>query len=202
MHLNNYQQPFKDLIKIRGIVATLLILFLTACVTTRQANTLVDLGHQSQYTLQTVPENLQGLMTLQQLIVTSNVGTHQLLLQTELHQNKVEMVGLSPSGLVLFELSWIAGAKLNLSSTINIEGIVPEVMLAYYQMSNWPVKDMIFGLKGMQVKTSNIPVHRREFYKGELLVFSVLHNPKNTVLMHNLDDYQIEILTLESSNIE
>lgn len=201
MHINNVSLSFNTAIQSRVIVAVLLI-FLSACATVRHTNTLVDLGNQSQYRLQSVPEGLQGLSTLQQLIVTSKVGTHQLLLQTELHQDKVKMVGLSTSGLVLFELSWAAGANLKLSSTIDIDGIAPEVMLAYYQLSNWPVEQVISGLSGMQLKTSLKTAPKRKFYQGDLLVFSVQHTPLNSLLVHQLDGYQIEILTLESSNIE
>ena len=180
----------------------LLIFMVSACTSIRQANIPVRLGVHSEYQLQSVPLKLQGLATLQQLIVTTSTEQHQLLLQIELYQEQINMVGLSPAGLVLFELSWAKGAGLKLSSKVPLKGLQPEAMLAYYQLSNWPAKDIHRGLVGMQMKISSEAGEIREFYQAGKLVFSVEHQAHSTKLVHQQDHYQIDIVTLERNQIE
>ena len=202
MLLTSHYFHFKRTGYIHILVLVFLTLMLSACTSTWRENSPVKLDGYSEYQLQAVPLDLQKLTTLQQLIVTSNTAQHQLLLQTELYADQIKMVGLSPSGLLLFELSWTEGISLELSSNVPIDGLDPDVILAYYQLSNWPAKDIFKGLVGMRLEISSQLGEKREFYRAEQLVFSVEHHGRNTKLVHHLDDYQIEIITLERGQIE
>lgn len=202
MQFTRHHFTFKRNSQIHNLVLVLLALTLAACTSIKVVTSPVKLNDHSEYELQAVPPDLQGQATLQQLIVTSNAGQHQLLLQTELYEDQINMVGLSPAGLVLFELSWTEGASLELSSNVPIGDLDPEVILAYYQLSNWPAEDILKGLVGMQLKISSQTSEKREFYRAEQLVFSVEHHVRNSKLVHQLDHYQIEILTLERTQIE
>ena len=202
MELTRLHSPRKHKGNLYNLALIILTLTLSACTSTRQVDTLVRLDEYSTYQLQAVPINLQGLTTLQQLIVTTSTEQHQLLLQTELFDNQIKMVGLSPAGLVLFELNWVKGASLELSSNIPMKDLYPELMLAYYQLSNWPAKDVVKGLVGMRLLISSQSHEKREFYRGKQQVFTVEHHFHSTKLVHQQDRYQIEILTLEQRKIE
>ena len=120
-----------------------------------------------------------GQASLQKLSITTEKDHHELLLQTELFPEQINMVGLSAAGLVLFKITWSSDSGVKTSSNIMTEGINAQVMLAYYQLANWPIKSVQLGLQDLQdlefdlVRQSNqkfvwhllslFPIHQKHF---------------------------------------
>lgn len=184
----------------KHIVIAILALVLAACASTRSTNLPVKLDEQSYYYLQSTPSEMIGQSILQQLIVSVGEEQHELLLQTELIDEKINMVGLSSSGFVLFELTWDIEHGATVTTNVDMKGIQAEVMLAYFQLSNWPLDTVRLGINELTVKLSPENPNQREFYRNQQLVFSVLHTEQYSQMVHHLNQYQIDIVTLEKSH--
>ncbi|WP_157884328.1 DUF3261 domain-containing protein [Paraglaciecola hydrolytica] len=180
----------------------LLMLLITACSSINHSNTAIPLDQYSQYYLQKIPTALHNQASLQKLTITSAQGKHELLLQTELRENTISMVGLSPAGLVLFNMRWSVEAGLTVESKVALNELKPEIMLAFYQLAVWPLTDIQAGLSGLKVSLSPSDNRKREFYLHDVLIFSVLHQEQHSQMIHLRDHYQIDILTLQQTQLE
>ncbi|WP_158972322.1 DUF3261 domain-containing protein [Paraglaciecola sp. L3A3] len=173
-----------------------LTLLLNACQLLNISSARVALGENVFYQLQAVPSEFNGLISLQKLTVTREDETHQLLVQTELQNQQINMVGFSQSGLQLFQLSWQQGGALELSTNIMLPDIPAEQLLAYYQLSNWPVAKVKKGLQGIQLK-NNDKNNSREFLIGQQLIFTVQQNNQQSLMIHYRDKYQITVENID-----
>jgi hypothetical protein len=180
----------------------LCLLFITACSSFEQQVSPILLDKHSHYSVQAVPKEMWGQASLQKLLITTPQDKHELLLQTELRPNQINMVGLSAAGLVLFKLTWSNDEGLKINTNILAKGIDVQVMLAYYQLANWPLKDIQLGLKDLHVTLSSEDKQKRNFLRGGELVFSVIHTKQYSLMTHYIDHYQIEIETLQQSAIK
>lgn len=180
----------------------LCILLINACSSFQKLGKPILLDQHSQFYLQAVPKEMWGQSSLQKLLITSAQDKHELLLQTELLPNQINMVGLTAAGLVLFKLTWSTEIGLQIDTNILAKGIDTQVMLAYYQLANWPVKDIQVGLKNLHIVLSPEDKQKRDFFRGNELIFSVAHTPKHSLMTHYIDHYQIEIEMLKQSKIE
>lgn len=184
------------------LLILLCLLLFNACSSLQKLNEPVFLDKHSQFYLQAVPKGLWGQASLQKLLITTPQDKHELLLQTELRPNQINMVGLSAAGLVLFKLTWSKEAGIKVNSNILAKGINAQVMLAYYQLANWPIKDIQLGLKDLHIALPSDDKQKRDFFRGSELIFSVVHTPQHSLMTHYIDHYQIEIATLQQSKIE
>lgn len=174
-----------------------LLIFFCACSSIKHPSTAVPLSKGVVYTLQPVPVNMQGKVFLQKLTVTASDNKHQLIVQTELHTKYISMVGFSQSGLQLFELRWQLDEPLEVKKNITLPDIKVEQLLAYYQLSNWPINRVRNGLRGMQLRLENSNLDKRHFFVKQQLVFDVTTGDKRSTLIHYKDQYTIEIENLE-----
>lgn len=186
---------------IKKLVIILSFLLVSSCASVKRSSDPVWIDKFSSFALQPVPEELSGRSMMQKLTITSTKGNHELLIQTELLSKQINMVGFSVSGLVLFQLHWQAPSQVIVETKIDIEGVDAAVLLAYFQMSNWPVKEVAFGLKGMEARVSPKNDKVRHFFRNQELIFSLTKNSDITLLEHYRDKYRIEIETLETSMI-
>ncbi|MDU0353033.1 DUF3261 domain-containing protein [Paraglaciecola aquimarina] len=147
--------------------------------------------------LQPIPTKFDGQVSLQKLTVTGPDTKHVLLVQTELQNNQINMVGFSQSGIQLFQLSWQPNTEVRLTTSIVLPDIQAEQLLAYYQLSNWPEEDIQLGLQGMQLKNKPDKSHIRQFFIGQELVFSVTQNKRFNSMLHHRDQYKIEIENID-----
>lgn len=180
----------------------LCMLLINACSSFQKLDNSVLLDKHSQFYLQAVPKELWGQASLQKLLITTPQDKHELLLQTELLPHQINMVGLTAAGLVLFKLTWSNEVGLKLNTNVLAKGIEAQVMLAYYQLANWPIKDIQLGLKDLHIALSPEDKQKRNFFRGNELIFSVLHTAQHSLMTHYVDHYQIEIETLQQSRIE
>ncbi len=180
----------------------LCILLFNACSSFQELDEHVLLDKHSQFYLQPVPKELWGQASLQKLLITTPQDKHELLLQTELRPNQINMVGLSAAGLVLFKLIWSNEVGLKVDTNILAKGINAQVMLAYYQLANWPLKNIQLGLKDLYVVLSPEDRQKRDFFRGNELVFSVVYTPQHSLMTHYIDHYQIKIETLQQTKVE
>ncbi len=178
------------------------IVLLNACSSLEKQNKPVFLDQHSQFYLQPVPKELWGHSSLQKLLITTPQDNHELLLQTELLPNQINMVGLSPAGLVLFKLTWSQEAGIQTNTNIMAKGIDAKVMLAYYQLANWPIAVIRLGLQDLLIKLSPEDQQTRDFWRGHELVFSVEHKAKHNLMTHYINHYQIKIETISQNIIE
>ncbi|MEP1448375.1 MAG: DUF3261 domain-containing protein [Paraglaciecola sp.] len=177
-------------------------MLLNACSNLHNPNTPIFLDKHSQFNLQPVPKTLWGHASLQKLMITTPQDKHELLLQTELLPNQINMVGLSAAGLVLFKLSWSQEQGIQLKSNILAKDIDARVMLAYYQLANWPIQEIQLGLQNLHINLSTNHQHRRDFMRGNALIFSMEHNTNSSLMNHYLDGYQIKIETIKQGKIQ
>lgn len=195
----NTQSKEKQSVK---LLLLLFLLLITACSSIEQRGKPVLLDKHSQYYLQTVPKELWGRATLQKLLITTPQDKYELLLQTELRPKQINMVGLSTAGLVLFKLTWSNELGLKLDSNVLAKGINAQVMLAYYQLANWPIHDIQLGLMDIHAALSPEDKQKRLFFRGTELIFTVKHTAQRSVMTHHVDHYQINIETLQQTKIE
>jgi hypothetical protein len=178
------------------------MLLLNACSSFQKLDKPVLLDKHSQFYLQAVPKEFWGQTSLQKLLITTHQEQHELLLQTELLPNQINMVGLSTAGLVLFKLTWSKELGIKVNTNILAKGINAQVMLAYYQLANWPIKDIQLGLQDLRITLSSEYNQRRKFFRGNELIFSVAHTAKLSLMTHYIDQYKIEIETLQMGKIK
>lgn len=176
-------------------------ILLSACTSFQKLDKPVLLDKQSQFYLQTVPKELWGQASLQKLQVTTPQEKHELLLQTELLPTQINMVGLSTAGIVLFKLTWSKELGIKISRNILAKDIDAQVMLAYYQLSNWPIEDIQLGLRHLRLRISPEDKQQRDFFRDNQLIFSVNHDAKYSFMTHYLDQYKIKIETLKQNTI-
>lgn len=181
------------------LLIVLCFLWVTSCAIVTKSNQQIKIDKFSRYSLQPVPKGLQGRETMQKLSITSTKGKHELLVQTELLSDQINMVGFSSSGLVLFQLQWNALADIEVATSIKIDGLEPAVLLAYYQLSNWPLESIAIGLEGMEAKISPGNPNIRQYFHQQELVFNVTTQEHMSVLEHFRDKYSIEIEFLETN---
>jgi hypothetical protein len=184
------------------IMMLLCFLLLNSCSSFHKVDTPILIDKQSHFYLQPVPEKLWGQASLQKLKVTTPQDKHELLLQTELLPNQINMVGLSNAGLVLFKLTWSKELGMKISTNILTKDINAQVMLAYYQLANWPIRDIQVGLQDLRIAYSPENNQKRDFFRGSEIVFSVTHDAKHSVMTHYLDQYQIQIETINQNIID
>ncbi len=169
-------------------------LYLLSCNTLKLQSNQVKLSEQASYFIQAVPDELVGHTSLQKLQVAEQDNQHEFLLQTELAEDSIQMVGFSLSGIELFQLTWRQNDEVVVSKMSDIPA---QQLLAYYQLCNWPLVDIKNGLIGIDVLLSNGHSAKREFFESGSLSFSVTQNKHITQLIHHLDNYQITIETLD-----
>ena len=174
---------------------------IVSCVSLTESNSRVWIDKFSSYSLQPIPNQLKNQSSMQKLKITSVKGKHELILQTEIRSEQINMVGFSSSGLVLFQLHWRVAANVEVDTKINIDGVDAAVLLAYYQLSNWPLEMVASGLTGMHANISPSNSAERQFFRQQELVFSLKRAADVTVLEHFRDNYRIEIETLQSSTL-
>lgn len=172
-------------------------LYLFSCSTLKQQSTQVKLSEQASYLIQAVPDELVGHTSLQKLQVTEQNNQHEFLLQTELQRESIQMVGFSLSGIELFQLTWRLNDEVLVSKSIAMSDIPAQQLLAYYQLSRWPISDIENGLKGIEVKITNDNIAKRDFFEHGNLSFSVTQNKHISELIHHKDKYQISIQNLD-----
>ena len=139
---------------------------------------------------------------IQKLRVTSAEEEHELLLQTELRAAQVTMVGFSTSGLLLFELDWHPDSNVRVKKHVPLESFPFETLIAYYQLSRWPIASIKAGLQGIKAVVEHTDIERRQFYQNEMLLFSVKHHASYSTMTHHRDGYQINIETLERKRLD
>ena len=184
------------------ILLILCFFLLSACSSFEQREDRISLDNYSHYYLQPVPKVFWGQASLQKLLITTPQDRFELLLQTELRPNRIDMVGLSTAGIVLFELKWSNELGLATKTHISTQGVEAQVMLAYLQLANWPLKSVQQGLNNLQVGMSDDNIQKRQFFRQDQLVFDVISSQQHTLMTHYLDHYQIEITSLQQSKIE
>lgn len=128
----------------RALIVLAMTAFLNACALTPTVNKDVsfEFGH---YRLQPVPAQLVSRGILEQLDISRDGENHTVLVQTEMSQNSIEMVGLTPSGLELFNVSWSSAGWVS-DYKIATLPIPAERMLAFFQFANWPQDAIEKGL--------------------------------------------------------
>jgi hypothetical protein len=187
---------------LKALFLFFLLCLASACTSIHAPEKPIDLDQHSQYYLQAVPQELWGHTSLQKLRISSPEGKHELLLQTELGAKKINMVGLTPAGLVLFKLSWEVGGALTANTNVLAKGLNAQVMLAYYQLANWPLAAVQTGLVDLRATVMATDKQTRHFYRDDELVFSLVHCQNRSLMTHYLDHYQIEIETLQTSTLK
>lgn len=154
----------------------------------------VNLGADYAYVLQPVPASLPVMGELQHIVATASQKTQQLLLQTEWHNQRVELVGLSLNGMVLLQASWQNGSGLQEQVNLTQAQLPADILFAYMQLSSWPPASVRMGLRGVRLQVRNQgETQVREFWQGETLVFSLTKQQGCTYLVHYQQQFTISI---------
>lgn len=179
----------------RALVLLLVCQLILGCASYIQPVDAVNLA-SGQYRLQPIPQNLQGQGRLEQLIITRDDEQHQLLMQIELHDEQLKMVGFSTAGLTLFELTWQPLTAPQSHSYVPIDGLPLTQILAYFQLANWPIDRLHIGLQGLGLNVVEDGQVRRFEYQGQQ-EFSVIKTAQKSVFEHQQQHFSIEISTLK-----
>ncbi|MDN4502139.1 DUF3261 domain-containing protein [Alteromonadaceae bacterium BrNp21-10] len=177
------------------------VLLLHACASVTPPSDTIPLNDVSQYRLQTVPATLQGTARLERLSIHTPTDKKELLIQIEMYTSHIEFVGLSSAGLVLFEMSWQANSGYQVSMKVPTDNLNPALLLAYFQLANWPpalIKKGLTGLTLIQEKEHS----KRDFQHQGKSLFSVSETNNNRLFIHNEPPFSIVIETLKAWEIE
>lgn len=92
-----------------------------------------------------------GLQLSQSASVTYQDQSHDLIFQTEILNDRLTMVGLTPTGTRLFTILLQQGQIDANGLSAMVDKIKPQYLLADLQLSLWPVNEVALALDGAEV---------------------------------------------------
>ncbi|RDX36990.1 DUF3261 domain-containing protein [Kangiella sp. HD9-110m-PIT-SAG07] len=137
----------------RFIILLAAILFLTACTThyTSQQNNVL-IANQVQFNLLSTIPFKNGLTLTQSATVTYQDESQDLIFHTEIRDQTLTMVGLTPTGTRLFTIVTQEGNIRADGFSSIVDNIKPEYLLADMQLSLWPISQLRSNIQGASLE--------------------------------------------------
>lgn len=137
-----------------------------------------------------------GLRMSQSASVTYQEDSHDLLFQTEVIQDGLTMVGLTPTGTRLFTIQMQQGKIQANGLSAVVDDIKPDYLLADLQLSLWPSEDVGLSLSGAKLLQPS-PLKRRLVRNNQTLIsidYSEVPAYKGTIsFTHHQRGYSLHI---------
>ena len=201
----------------RLIIAMMLLSLCTACVQSTVAPTtelqhsnseLVEIANGLMFELQANNDVIKAkhdlsTQQLQSVTIEFDKQTKQLLVASEISREKLNMVAMSPAGMVLFEITWRYGSAIEVTRSEMLKNISALNILADFQLVTLPLTQLQYSLpKAVIVENGDISrMVRTITYKDESLISIEYIGNQQINFIHHQRKYQIKIKTLESSSL-
>lgn len=196
-------------------------LFLSGCAVIKQQNVKPNEVNLTQtnsggntaiiYTLTSPPENLLE-MNNTQLIEVNFAGKQQrFIAQIEYSENKIALVGISTTGIPLFDVIWRSDAAIEFNQYVPLPELDIEFILADIQWTHWPIEQIESSIVGENISIAEIhfPVNidkpaglieQRRLLQNQQVILEVSNFGQYFTLVHKLRNYTIKITPLNKDN--
>ena len=173
------------------------LLMLVSCISAYQTSTQkVMIAEEVTFELiPTIPFD-NGLRLTQSAQASYNNQNHDLIFETEILDQQLVMVGLTPTGTRLFTVQMQNQLISATGYSAMIDQIKPEYLLADLQLSLWPFEDITRAISGAKV-TQPSSTQRRITKAGiDIITIEYSENPayKGSVyFQHHQRGYSLRI---------
>ncbi len=162
------------------------------------------------YTLTLPPYTLIGTASTQ-LIEVDFVGKKQeFIAQVEYSEDQIALVGISTTGLPLFDVIWRNDAPITLNQYIPLPELDIEFIIADIQWTHWPLKQLEHSVVGNNIRVVEQHVGKnnetvdlvwqRRLLQNEQIILEVNNYGEHFTLEHKLRNYTIKITPLNKDN--
>jgi len=163
------------------------------------------------YTLTLPPANLVGTVTTQLIEVNFSGKQQQFIAQIEYSENKIALVGVSTTGIPLFDVIWRSDTPIALNQYIPLPELEIEFIIADIQWTHWPLKQLENSVVGdnFSIVEKNFPVNseapaavlwQRRLLHNEQVIVEVNYFGDYFTLEHKLRNYTIKITPLNKDS--
>lgn len=175
--------------------------------------TTVDNGEFSpvKYLLTLPPANLVGTVTTQLIEVDFSGKQQQFIAQIEYSENQIALVGVSTTGIPLFDVIWRSDTPIALNQYIPLPDLDIEFIIADIQWTHWPLKQIEYSVVGdnisivekgfpMNSKAPAALLWKRRLMQNEQVIVEVNNFGEYFTLEHKVRNYTIKITPLNKDS--
>jgi len=161
------------------------------------------------YTLTLPPAKLIGTASTQLIAVNIAGKKQQFIAQVEYSKDQIALVGISTTGLPLFDVIWRNDSSIILNEYIPLPDLDIEFIIADIQWAHWPLKQLEQSIVGDNIRiieqefpTDNAAsvVWQRRLLQNEQVILEVNNFDEYFTLEHKLRNYTIKITPLNKDN--
>jgi hypothetical protein len=175
--------------------------------------TAVDNGDVSavMYTLTLPPAKLVGTASTQLIEANFSGKQQQFIAQIEYSENQIALVGVSTTGIPLFDVIWRSDTPIALNQYIPLPDLDIEFIIADIQWTHWELKQLEHSVIGDNIsivekdfpKNSEVAaavLWQRRLLQNEQVIIEVNNFGEYFTLEHKLRNYTIKITPLKKDN--
>jgi hypothetical protein len=163
------------------------------------------------YQLTLPPENLVDTVTTQLIEINFSGKQQQFIAQIEYSKDQIALVGISTTGLPLFDVIWRNDKPIALNQYIPLPDLNIEFIIADIQWTHWPLKQLESSVVGDEVsiiekylpenlETSVSILWQRKLLQNQKVILEVNDFGKYFTLTHKLRNYTIKITPLNKDS--
>jgi hypothetical protein len=163
------------------------------------------------YSLTLPPANLVGTVSTQLIEVNFSGKQQQFIAQIEYSENQIALVGISTTGIPLFDVIWRTDTPIALNQYIPLPDLDIEFIIADIQWTHWPLKQIEHSVVGdnisivekdfpMNSEASATVLWQRRLLQKEQVIVEVNDFGKFFTLEHKLRNYTIKITPLDKDS--
>jgi len=194
---------------------------LSGCAVTKQPKVPVNNVNLTQagkgefaavmYTLTLPPAKLIGVASTQLISVNFAGKQQQFIAQVEYSEDQIALVGISTTGLPLFDVIWRSDAPIILNEYIPLPDLDIEYIIADIQWTHWPLKQLEQSVVGDNIRiveqkfpnndaAPKVVLWQRRLLQNEQVILEVNNFGEYFTLEHKLRNYTIKITPLNKDN--
>jgi len=175
--------------------------------------TAVDTGEFTpvMYTLTLPPAKLVGTVSTQLIEVNFSGKQQQFIAQTEYSENQIALVGISTTGMPLFDVIWRSDTPITLNQYIPLPELDIEFIIADIQWTHWPLKQLEHSVVGDNIRiveqkfpnndaAPKVVLWQRRLLQNGQVILEVNNFGEYFTLEHKLRNYTIKITPLNKDN--
>ena len=159
------------------------------------------------YTLTLPPEHLVGKVTTQLIEVNFAGKNQQFIAQIEYSKDQIALVGVSTTGIPLFDMVWRSDAPIILNEYVPLPNLKVEFIIADIQWTHWPLEQLKSSAVGdnISIVEKNVPetladtgliLWKRQLLQNNQIILEVNKFENYFQLEHKLRNYSIKITPL------
>lgn len=159
------------------------------------------------YTLTKPPKALIGTDSTQLIAVDFSGQQQQFIAQLEFSDNQIALVGISTTGIPLFDVVWRSDESIVLNQYIPIPELNVEFVIADIQWTHWPINQLKSAVVGDNIRVEEAPfasnsktppqgLWQRRLLQNNVVILEVNNYGNYYILENKLRNYTIKITNL------